>query len=87
MENLVADELFEDLAPGGSALGVGEDVSDVNSESVLNSMGLKELRELAKQKGVAGTKNLRKHELVAAIRASKTNVTPFEIREGTLELN
>ena len=86
-ENIVADELFEDLAPGGSALGVGEDVSDVNSESVLNSMGLKELRELAKQKGVAGTKNLRKHELVAAIRASKTNVTPFEIREGTLELN
>ncbi len=85
---LVADELFEDLTPGGAALGGSvEDVSDINNESVLNGMGLKELRELAKQKGVANAKTLRKHELVAAIRASKTNVTPFEIREGTLELN
>ena len=79
---------FEDLAPGGiSGIAGTEDVSDVNNESVLNAMGLKELRELAKQKGVSGTKTLRKHELVAAIRASKTSVTPFEIREGTLELN
>ena len=81
---------FEDLVPGGISgiEGAGaEDVSDVNNESVLNAMGLKELRELAKQKGVNGTKALRKHELVAAIRASKTSVTPFEIREGTLELN
>lgn len=82
---------FEDLVPGGISGIEGaegaEDVSDVNNESVLNAMGLKELRELAKQKGVNGTKALRKHELVAAIRASKTSVTPFEIREGTLELN
>jgi hypothetical protein len=89
---IVADELFEDLTPGGSAASAtavaGEtDVSDLNNESVLNGMGLKELRELAKQKGVANPKNLRKHELVSAIRASKTSVTPFEIREGTLELN
>lgn len=87
--SLVADELFEDLTPGGiTASAAGDaDVSDLNNESVLNGMGLKELRELAKQKGVASPKNLRKHELVAAIRASKTSVTPFEIREGTLELN
>ena len=87
--SLVADELFEDLTPGGvTANSIGtEDVSDINNESVLNGMGLKELRELAKQKGVANTKALRKHELVAAIRASKTSVTPFEIREATLELN
>lgn len=85
--SLVADELFEDLTPGGAAVESVEDVSDINNESVLNVMGLKELRELAKQKGVSNPKNLRKHELVAAIRASKTSVTPFEIREGTLELN
>jgi hypothetical protein len=84
---IAADEIFEDLTPGGAALSAGEDVSDTNNESVLNGMGLKELRELAKQKGVSNPKNLRKHELVAAIRASKTSVTPFEIREGTLELN
>lgn len=84
---IAADEIFEDLTPGGATLSSAEDVSDTNNESVLNGMGLKELRELAKQKGVANTKNIRKHELVAAIRASKTSVTPFEIREGTLELN
>jgi hypothetical protein len=82
-----ADEVFEDLTPGGVGTGIDTDVSDIHNESVLNGMGLKELRELAKQKGVAGAKTLRKHELVAAIRESKTTVTPFEIREGTLELN
>lgn len=76
-----------DLAPGGSTGFTKEDVSDLNNESVLNAMGLKELRELAKQKGVSGAKTLRKHELVAAIRASKTTVTPFEIHEGVLELS
>lgn len=82
-----ADEVFEDLTPGGIGSGIVTDVSDIHNEAVLNGMGLKELRELAKQKGIAGAKTLRKHELVAAIRESKTTVTPFEIREGTLELS
>jgi hypothetical protein len=81
-----ADEHLDDLQPGGIS-GVTDDVSDTSNESVLNAMGLKELKELAKQKNIAGAKTMRKHELVAAIRASKTNVTPFEIREGTLDLN
>ena len=84
--SIVADEHLDDLQPGG-IIGVETDVSDTSNESVLNAMGLKELRELAKQKNIAGAKTMRKHELVAAIRASKTNVTPFEIREGTLDLN
>jgi hypothetical protein len=84
--SIVADEHLDDLQPGG-IIGIDTDVSDTSNESVLNAMGLKELRELAKQKNIAGSKTLRKHELVAAIRASKTNVTPFEIREGTLDLN
>ncbi len=85
--SIAADEIFEDLTPGGVTMATSEDVSDTNNESVLNAMGLKELRELAKQKGVANPKTLRKQELIAAIRSSKTSVTPFEIREGTLELN
>ena len=81
-----ADEVV-DLQPGGVGSGAGEDVGDLNSESVLNGMGLKELKALATQKGVAGAKNMRKQDLVAAIRASKTTVTPFEVHEGTLSLN
>lgn len=83
---VVADELLDDLQPGGVTVAE-TDVSDTNNESVLNAMGLKELKELAKQKNIAGAKTMRKHELVAAIRASKTTVTPFEVREGTLDLN
>lgn len=83
---IMAEEV-EDLQPGGVGSGAGEDVSDLNSESVLNGMGLKELKALATQKGVAGAKHMRKQELVAAIRASKTSVTPFEVHEGTLSLN
>jgi hypothetical protein len=76
----------DDLAPGGLA-GVEFDVSDTSNETVLNSMGLKELKELAEQKKIPNAKKMRKHELVSAIRASKTVVTPFEIKEGTIELN
>ena len=83
---IIAEDNLDELQPGGITL-VGEDVSDTSNESVLNAMGLKELREIAKQKNIGGAKTMRKHELVAAIRASKTNVTPFEIREGTLDLN
>ncbi len=86
---IVADEFLDDLQPGGGAAPVadGADVSDTSNETVLNGMGLKELRELAKQKKIDGAKTMRKHELVAAIRASKTVVTPFEIHEGVLDLN
>ena len=83
---LTADEVV-DLQPGGVGAGSAEDVSDLNSESVLNGMGLKELKALATQKGIAGAKNMRKQELVAAIRSSKTSVTPFEVHEATLTLN
>ena len=77
----------EDLAPGGLA-GVEFDVSDTSNETVLNAMGLKELKELAEQKKIPNAKKMRKQELVAAIRASKTVVTPFEIKEGgTIDLN
>ncbi len=83
---LTADEVL-DLQPGGVSAGGAEDVSDLNNESVLNGMGLKELKTLATQKGIAGAKNMRKQDLVAAIRSSKTSVTPFEVHEATLTLN
>jgi hypothetical protein len=83
---LGADEVV-DLQPGGIGAGGAEDLSDINNESVLNGMGLKELKALATQKGIAGAKTMRKQDLVVAIRSSKTSVTPFEVHEGTLTLN
>jgi hypothetical protein len=54
--------------------------------TVLDQMTLKELKQLAEQKGVKGAKSMRKHELIEAIRSSKVSVSPFDIQEGTVSL-
>jgi hypothetical protein len=74
----------EDLQPGGAA-GPAP-TGQTAAGSMLEGMTLKELRRLADQKGVTGAKQLKKHELIEAIRNSKTAVTPFEITEGVLTL-
>jgi hypothetical protein len=55
-----------DLQPGG----VGSGVKSVSLSSSLDSMTLKELRRLGKQKGIANADDLRKKELITALRAS-----------------
>ena len=83
--------VFEDLAPGAdlaaenSGTVVSEDLG-VAKGTVLDQMTLKELKQLAEQKGVKGAKSMRKHELVEAIRNSKVSVSPFDIHEGTVSL-
>ena len=83
--------VFEDLAPGAdlaaenSGAVVSEDLG-VAKGTVLDQMTLKELKQLAEQKGVKGAKSMRKHELVEAIRNSKVSVSPFDIHEGTVSL-
>ena len=83
----------DDLAPGAT-LGVAtttttttatEDLGTVKG-TVLDNMTLKELKQLAEQKGVKGAKSMRKHELVEAIRSSKVSVSPFDIHEGVVSL-
>jgi hypothetical protein len=54
--------------------------------TVLDNMTLKELKQLAEQKGVKGAKSMRKHELVEAIRNSKVSISPFDIHEGVVSL-
>jgi hypothetical protein len=55
-----------DLQPGG----VGSGVKSVSLSSSLDSMTLKELRRLGKQKGVTGAEDMRKKELITALRAT-----------------
>jgi hypothetical protein len=77
----------EDLQPGGATMTVAAAATAVAaSGSVLDSMTLKELRRLAEQKGISGSKQMKKHELIEAIRNSKTAVTPFDISDGVLTL-
>jgi hypothetical protein len=74
----------EDLQPGGAATTAPPAAT---ATSMLEGMTLKELRRLAEQKGVTGAKHLKKHELIEAIRGSKTAVTPFEMSaDGVLSL-
>ncbi len=83
-ESLGQDDIVTDLQPGGIGSGIVAPTG-----SALDTMTLKELRRLAEQKNIAGAKNMRKQELIDAIRSSKTTVTPFEVTEGgaTLELS
>ena len=76
----------EDLQPGGASVAPAPAPAAAAAGSMLDGMTLKELRRLADQKGVSGAKQLKKHELIEAIRNSKTAVTPFEITEGVLTL-
>lgn len=76
-----------DLQPGGIGSGINEvTVPDTNHKSVLDNMTLKELKRLAEQKGIQGVKQLRKPELIEALRNHTVNITPFEMSEETLEL-
>ena len=74
-----------DLQPGGGA-SVKEFVqpdSDA-STSVLDGMSLKELRRLAEQKNIPNAKQMKKHELIPAIRHATAK--PINVMEATLSL-
>lgn len=74
-----------DLQPGGGA-SVKEFVqpdSDASS-TVLDGMSLKELRRLAEQKNIPNAKQMKKHELIPAIRHATAK--PINVMEATLSL-
>lgn len=55
----------DDLQPGG----VGSGVATSSYTSSLDSMSVKELRRLAAQKGISGAAEMKKKELITAIRS------------------
>lgn len=76
--------VFEDsLAPGASLGATNAEDLGATKGGVLDAMTLKELKQLAEQKGVKGAKSMRKHELVEAIRNSKVSISPFDVHEAT----
>ena len=85
VQDKAADEIvFEDALAPGASLGTSntEDLGATKG-GVLDAMTLKELKQLAEQKGVKGAKSMRKHELVEAIRNSKVSISPFDVHEAT----
>ena len=64
-----ATTMTGDLQPGG----VGSGGIEYNSTSAFEAMSLKELRRLAQQKGISGVSEMKKKELIIAIRS-----TPIE---------
>ncbi len=57
-----------DLQPGGVGSGLLEMQDSEHSVSALETMTLKQLRRLAEQNGVAGIKDMKRKELIQAIR-------------------
>lgn len=74
-----------DLQPGGGAT-IKEFVTPDSDSSgtVLDGMTVKELRRLAEQKNVPNVKQMKRHELVAAIRHAAAK--PINVMEATLSL-
>ena len=84
VQNKAEEIVFEDALAPGATLGASnaEDLGATKG-GVLDAMTLKELKQLAEQKGVKGAKSMRKHELVEAIRNSKVSISPFDVHEAT----
>ena len=74
-----------ELQPGGGA-SVKEFVTPDSEAagSVLDGMSLKELRRLAEQKNIPNAKQMKKHELIPAIRHATAK--PINVMEATLSL-
>lgn len=70
-------EKQDDLTPGGSASGI-QTVSD--TPTALDSLPLKELRRLGEQHGIVGVKEMKRKELIAAIR-QKPKINFFGMTE------
>lgn len=63
-----ADDIADDLQPGGVGSSLPVEVSSESSPSTLDSMTLKELRRLAEQRKIPGFSNMRKQALIDALR-------------------
>jgi hypothetical protein len=84
----IAEEVAEDLQPGGVGSGIKEFIvpDSTAKGSVLDTMTLQELKRLAEQRGISGASKLRKQALIDAIRSAPTP-SPFTATDGVLELN
>jgi hypothetical protein len=86
-EEDVKENVTDDLQPGGLASASSDKKeSDSSIESPLSGMSIKELRRMAEANGVPGSGELRKKELIRALRdkvsgiinESKPNVISFD---------
>jgi hypothetical protein len=65
----------DDLQPGGLASpDAGKRVNDTSIESPLNSMSIKELRRMAEANGIPGSSELKKKDLVRALREKVSTI-------------
>lgn len=72
-------EVSDDLQPGGLASAAEKKESDSAIESPLSAMSIKELRRMAEANGIPGSGELRKKELIRALRDKVSGI----IQEST----
>ena len=86
-EDDIKERVPDELQPGGLASGLSDKKeSDSSIESPLSGMSIKELRRMAEANGIPGSGELRKKELIRALRDKvsgiinepKTNVISFD---------
>ncbi len=70
-DGINAEALADDLQPGGVGSGDIKEIATTSNSgsSVFDGMTLKQLKTLASQHNISGAAGMRKHELIAALRA------------------
>jgi hypothetical protein len=71
------DAVVDDLQPGGLAVAASKPskkVSDASIESPLAGMSIKELRRMAEANGIPGSADMRKKDLITALRDKVSNI-------------
>ena len=71
------EPVVDDLQPGGLAVAASKPskkVSDSSIESPLASMSIKELRRMAEANGIPGSADMRKKDLITALRDKVSNI-------------
>lgn len=82
--NEVSAEQFRELFISSDAVAAAADASKPQTPESLESMPLKELRRLAEQRGIKGSADMRKKEILAALR-SQISVSKDEVPNGSAE--
>jgi hypothetical protein len=83
VEPAVVAPVNDELQPGGLASpDTGKRLSDTSIESPLNSMSIKELRRMAEANGIPGSSELKKRDLIRALREKVSTIVNPEAVAG-----
>lgn len=74
VQQAVVEPVNDELQPGGLASGESKKLSDTSIESPLASLSIKDLRRMAEANGIPGSSELKKRDLIRALREKVSTI-------------